>query len=240
MIYPAIDLMDGKVVRLKEGDPDQQKAYSDEALGTAARWLEAGASWLHVVNLNGALDQPDAANRQALESILALTRHSAHFVQFGGGLRSIEAVEAVLSAGVQRAVLGTLAVENPGALPTLIHRWSHDRIAVSLDAREGNVKTHGWKKEAHLTALELARDLARQGLRWLIFTDIQRDGKEQGLNIDLTHQISEAAGLNVIASGGVASEDDIFKARNAGLAGVIVGKALYEGKIDLAKVIHAI
>ncbi|HVP21807.1 MAG TPA: 1-(5-phosphoribosyl)-5-[(5-phosphoribosylamino)methylideneamino]imidazole-4-carboxamide isomerase [Anaerolineaceae bacterium] len=239
-IYPAIDLMQGKVVRLKEGDPNQQKTYSDEPSSAAARWLDAGAAWLHVVNLDGAFDQPDAANRQALESILAVTGKSDHFVQFGGGLRLIEAVEEVLSAGVQRAVLGTLAVENPGVLPTLIHRWSPDRIAVSLDAREGKVKTHGWKIEAQLSALELAHDLAGQGLRWLIFTDIKRDGKEQGLNIELTRQISEATGLNVIASGGVASEDDIFKARDAGLAGVIVGKALYEGKIDLAKVIHAI
>jgi phosphoribosylformimino-5-aminoimidazole carboxamide ribotide isomerase len=239
-IYPAIDLRQGQVVRLREGDPEQQKTYSNEPASVAATWLKAGAVWLHVINLDGAFDLPDSANRLALADILAEARKFNRLVQFGGGLRSIEAVEQVLSEGVQRAVLGTLAVEDPGALPTLIHRWSADRVAVSLDAKDGFVQTHGWKNAAGKSALELARDLAKQGLRWLIFTDIRRDGKQQGLNIELTRQIAEISNLNVIASGGVASEADIFMARDAGLDGVIVGKALYEGKIDLAKVIHVI
>jgi phosphoribosylformimino-5-aminoimidazole carboxamide ribotide isomerase len=161
-------------------------------------------------------------------------------VQFGGGLRSIEAVEVILARGVKRAVLGTLVVEDPGVVPTLIHRWGPERVAVSLDTREGLVQTHGWKNGADLLAPNLAKTLAGYGLRWLILTDISRDGMQQGINIDLTRQVAQASGLNVIASGGVAGEADIYQARDAGLAGVIVGKALYEGKIDLAKVIHAI
>ncbi len=236
-IFPAIDLRHGQVVRLQEGDPRRQTTYSADPAQTAARWLAEGSKWLHVVNLDGAFDQPDSANRAALDQILNRAAALGAFVQFGGGLRTPTAVDAVLTGGVQRAVLGTLAIEQPETIPILIARWGVERIAVSLDARAGQVQVHGWQKGSSLSALDAARSLAAQGLRWLVYTDIGRDGMRMGLNIESTHQLAVESGLLVIASGGVAGPQDIRDARQAGLAGAIVGKALYEGKIDLSKLL---
>ncbi|HEX7394402.1 MAG TPA: 1-(5-phosphoribosyl)-5-[(5-phosphoribosylamino)methylideneamino]imidazole-4-carboxamide isomerase [Anaerolineaceae bacterium] len=236
-IFPAIDLRQGQVVRLQEGDPQRQTSYSADPTKIAGRWLAAGAGWLHVVNLDGAFDQPDSANRQALESIILLAKKKSARLQFGGGLRTVEAVEALLAHGLERAILGTMAIEKPENISKLIKQWGSERIAVSLDARDGLVQVHGWKNSSGVSALQVAQDLAGAGLQWLIYTDIRRDGLQQGLNLESTLQIAGQTGINVIASGGVASEEDILIARTAGLAGVIVGKALYEGKIDLAKLL---
>lgn len=236
-IFPAIDLRQGQVVRLQEGDPRRQTTYSADPGEVAARWLAAGATWLHVVNLDGAFDQPDLANRQALEKILARAEAAGARVQFGGGLRTVESVDAVLTGGVERAILGTMAVENPGVIPALIERWGPERIVASLDARDGLAQVHGWQSSAGLPASQAALALAQNGLRWLIFTDISRDGLQQGLNLESTCQIAAESGLSVIASGGVAGPQDVVNARRAGLAGVIVGKALYEGRIDLSSLL---
>ena len=236
-IFPAIDLLQGQVVRLQEGDPQRQTSYSADPEKIAGRWLAAGAGWLHVVNLDGAFYQPDSANRQALESIILLAKKKSARLQFGGGLRTVEAVEALLAHGLERAILGTMAIEKPENISKLIKQWGSERIAVSLDARDGLVQVHGWKNSSGVSALQVAQDLAGAGLQWLIYTDIRRDGLQQGLNLESTLQIAGQTGINVIASGGVASEEDILIARTAGLAGVIVGKALYEGKINLAKLL---
>ena len=236
-IFPAIDLLQGQVVRLQEGDPQRQTSYSADPEKIAGRWLAAGAGWLHVVNLDGAFDQSDSANRQALESIILLAKKKSARLQFGGGLRTVEAVEALLAHGLERAILGTMAIEKPENISKLIKQWGSERIAVSLDARDGLVQVHGWKNSSGVSALQVAQDLAGAGLQWLIYTDIRRDGLQQGLNLESTLQIAGQTGINVIASGGVASEEDILIARTAGLAGVIVGKALYEGKINLAKLL---
>ena len=225
------------MVRLQEGDPDRQTTYNNDPAETAARWLAAGASWLHVINLDGAFDQPDSFNKIALDQILELAAsHGAH-VQFGGGLRSPEAVEAVLTGGVERAILGTLAINHPETVASLINRWGAERIAVSLDARAGQVQVHGWQVSGGISALEASRRLVDRGLRWLIYTDIGRDGLQQGLNVESTCEVASESGLRVIASGGVAGKEDIWNACRAGLAGVIVGKALYEGRLDLSKLI---
>jgi len=236
-IFPAIDLHQGLVVRLQEGDPQRQTTYSSDPAEIANRWLIAGSGWLHVVNLDGAFDQPDSANRQALDAIIILAKKKSSRVQFGGGLRTLEAVEALLAHGLERAILGTMAVEKPEDISKLVDQWGSERIAVSLDARDGLVQVHGWKSSGGVSALQVAQDLAGAGLQWLIYTDIRRDGLQQGLNLESTLQIALKTGINVIASGGVACEEDILSARSAGLAGVIVGKALYEGKIDLAKML---
>lgn len=236
-IFPAIDLLHGQVVRLQEGDPQRQTTYSADPAEISGRWLAAGAGWLHVVNLDGAFDQPDSANQEALDAIILLAKLKSARVQFGGGLRTVEAVEALLAHGLERAILGTMAVEKPENISKLVKQWGSERIAVSLDARDGLVQVHGWKSSGGVSALQVARDLAEAGLRWLIYTDIRRDGLLQGLNLESTFQIAVQTGINVIASGGVACEEDILNARSAGLAGVIVGKALYEGKIDLAKLL---
>jgi phosphoribosylformimino-5-aminoimidazole carboxamide ribotide isomerase len=236
-IFPAIDLRRGQVVRLKVGDPDRQTTYSGSPAETAIRWLDAGAAWLHVVNLDGAFDQPDSANHLALDQILHIAASQGAKVQFGGGLRTLAAVEAALSGGVDRAILGTLAVEKPETVATLIARWGVERIGVSLDALDGQVKVHGWQSSSGLSALDAARSLNSGGLRWLVFTDIGHDGLQQGLNLESTRQVAVESGLQVIASGGVAGAQDVQNARSAGLAGVIVGKALYEGRIDLAQLL---
>jgi len=232
IIFPAIDLRGGQVVRLKEGDPLRQTNYSPDPAQVARRWIEAGARWLHVVNLDGAFDQPDLANRRALEAILQTATQSSVKVQFGGGLRSLEAVSAALQAGVDRVILGTLAVEQPEVLAEALRLYGPERIAASLDAREGKVAVRGWQSATPLSAVDLARSLSEQGLRWLVFTDIARDGLQTGLNMASTVELARASGLNVIASGGVSSLSDVTASRAAGLAGVIVGRALYEGAID--------
>lgn len=232
IVFPAIDLRNGQVVRLKEGDPNRQTSYSTDPGGTARRWIEAGAGWLHVVNLDGAFGQPGSANDRALQAILAEAGQTGVQIQFGGGLRTLDAIEAVLNLGVTRAILGTLAIEQPQVLVEALARWGTGRIGVSLDARDGRVQIHGWQSDTPVRADDLARSLRDLGLRWLVFTDIARDGLQSGLNLQTTLDIARASGLRVIASGGISSLEDIWQAKSAGLAGAIVGRALYEGAID--------
>lgn len=231
-VFPAIDLRGGQVVRLKEGDPNRQTYYSSDPAQAARRWIEAGATWLHVVNLDGAFAEADAANAQALEAILAEARQSGVLVQFGGGLRTYEAIQSVFKSGVTRVVLGTVVVEQPQVLAHALASWGDERVAASLDARNGRVQVRGWQDDTPLLAGELARRLQQDGLRWLVFTDVSRDGLQTGLNLPATVRLAQNSGLNVIASGGVSQMADVLAARDAGLAGVIVGRALYEGAID--------
>ena len=228
-IYPAIDLRGGKVVRLKEGDPRRMTAYSDDPAETARRWLEAGASWLHVVNLDGAFGEKDDANRSALASILKLEAQ----VQFGGGMRSLAAVERAIELGVSRVVLGTLAVEQPKVVENVLKKFGTEKFALGIDARDGLVRVRGWKDNSGIPVVDLALQMRTLGLRTVIFTDISRDGLGSGLNIPSTRELAEATGLAVIASGGVHTLEDVSAAREANLAGVIIGRALYEGTIDL-------
>lgn len=233
IVYPAIDLRHGQVVRLKQGDPARQTAYSDDPARTAARWLEAGAGWLHVVNLDGAFGESDSANHSALRSILRVAAECEARVQFGGGLRSLEMIAAALDLGVDRAVIGTLAVESPEVLAEALTRFGADRLAAGIDARGGRVQVRGWQAEGGIAAADLARQMRTLGLRTVIFTDVTRDGLGGGLNIAATRALADVAGLDVIASGGVHKLQDVLAARQAGLAGAIVGRALYEGTISL-------
>lgn len=233
-VYPAIDLRGGKVVRLKEGDPARMTAYSDDPSEAARRWQEAGASWLHVVNLDGAFGERDHANRKALESILKLGAR----VQFGGGIRSLVALEAALSLGVSRVVLGTIAIENPKVVAEAIQKFGAERIAVGIDARDGLVHTRGWKADSGISVTELALHMRTLGLATVIFTDISRDGLGSGLNIAATRELAEVSGLEVIASGGVHTIEDVIAASEANLSGVIIGRALYEGTIELKRALQ--
>ncbi|MBI4927391.1 MAG: 1-(5-phosphoribosyl)-5-[(5-phosphoribosylamino)methylideneamino]imidazole-4-carboxamide isomerase [Anaerolineae bacterium] len=237
IVFPAIDLRGGQVVRLKEGDPDRQTAYSTDPAGTAERWLSAGAQWLHVVNLDGAFDQPDQQNQAALAAILRTAQQFGAPVQFGGGLRTLDALARALEMGVQRVVLGTLAVDQPEVLAQSVQRWGAQRIAAGLDARGGQVAVRGWKEQTALPAVQLANQLARHGLEWLIFTDIARDGLQTGVNLPATLDLARQTGLKVVASGGVNLAADVHAIRQAGLAGVIIGRALYEGSLQLAEVL---
>jgi phosphoribosylformimino-5-aminoimidazole carboxamide ribotide isomerase len=235
-LYPAIDLRGGKVVRLKEGDPARMTAYSDDPAETARRWLDAGASWLHVVNLDGAFGESDETNRIALESILKLDMH----VQFGGGIRSMDAIETLLSLGVSRVVLGTIAIENPNVIAEAIQKFGAERIAVGIDARDGLVRTRGWKVDSGISVTDLALHIRTLGLATVIFTDISRDGLGSGLNIAATRELAEVSGFDVIASGGVHTIEDVIAAREANLSGVIIGRALYDGTVDLKEAISVV
>ena len=234
-IYPAIDLRGGKVVRLKEGDPSRMTSYSEDPSETARRWLGLGAAWLHVVNLDGAFGEADDANRSALETILNLGAQ----VQFGGGMRTVEAVGQALRLGVSRAVLGTIAVEQPQIVGDALKAFGPDKVAVGIDARDGRARVRGWKDDSHVSAAALAGQMQALGLRTIIFTDVGRDGLGSGLNIRATQELARFSGLDVIASGGADTIEDIRAARGAGLSGVVIGRALYEGTIDLAEALRS-
>jgi phosphoribosylformimino-5-aminoimidazole carboxamide ribotide isomerase len=216
-------------VRLVQGDPGQETKYADDALSVARRWQEAGAEWVHVVNLDGAFGERSQANQAALERILTTGLR----VQFGGGLRDSKALQRALALGVSRVVVGTAAVEHPALVEEALRTFGPERIAVGIDAREGKVRTHGWREAASMTAVELARQWADKGVHWVIFTDVSRDGMGSGLNVESTAHLAQTTGLKVIASGGVASLEDVRRAYETGLSGVIIGRALYEGQVAL-------
>ncbi|MCC7209792.1 MAG: 1-(5-phosphoribosyl)-5-[(5-phosphoribosylamino)methylideneamino]imidazole-4-carboxamide isomerase [Anaerolineae bacterium] len=235
IIYPALDLRHGKVVRLRLGDPSQQTIYG-EPIEVAERWIRAGAEWLHVVNLDGAFTEPSASANEAIVEQLALTGLP---IQFGGGLRSFEDVQRAFDLGVSRAVLGTLAAEQPDVAAACIARWGADAVAVALDTRDGQVMTRGWQQESGATAAELGKRLAALGARHALYTDVSRDGALTGVNVEATVQLAKDTGLQVIASGGVSTLGDIVALKESGaVAGAVLGTALYEGLVDLAEAIR--
>lgn len=228
-IYPAIDLRQGRVVRLVQGDPALETEYGRDPVVVARRWQQAGANWLHVVNLDGALDESSALNLSALKRLLGLGLP----IQFGGGLRDFASVRYVLELGVHRVVIGTAALENSVLLAQVLDQFGPDRVALAVDVRDGWVYTHGWRQPTGMTAEELAQKWAANGLRWLIFTDVARDGTGEGLNVETAAELARTTGLCVIASGGVATLADVERAYQAGLSGVIIGRALYDGQLRL-------
>jgi phosphoribosylformimino-5-aminoimidazole carboxamide ribotide isomerase len=221
---------------LQEGDPERLTAYSDDSTEMARRWLDAGARWLHVINLDGAFGESEDANRSALEAILKLGAR----VQFGGGLRSLDAITQAFDLGVSRVVLGTIAIEHRNVVADAITLFGAERIGIGIDARDGLVRVRGWKDNSGISAIGLARQMRIVGLRTAIFTDISRDGLGRGLNIAATRKLAEVSGLDVIASGGVHTLVDVITARDAGLAGVIIGRALYEGTINLREALKGV
>lgn len=231
-IFPAIDLRKGQVVRLKEGDPNRQTNYASDPANVAARWLDEGAQWLHVVNLDGAFEETDTTNQEALQSILKVAVARKIPVQFGGGLRSLQDAERILALGVNRVILGTAAVRRPELVQQAVNRWGAERVAVSLDARDGVVHVRGWQESSNQTAVSLGQTFQTMGLRWIVFTDIARDGLQTGVNLKATLQLAQDTGLQVIASGGVNLIEDVTAIQKAGLPGVIIGRALYEGSIQ--------
>jgi phosphoribosylformimino-5-aminoimidazole carboxamide ribotide isomerase len=235
VVYPAIDLRQGRVVRLAQGDPSRQTTYSVDPALVAQEWKAAGAAWLHVVNLDGAFGEvgasgaPEDANPRALAGIV----QSSLSVQFGGGLRDLASVARALELGVSRVVLGTAFVEDPEFVKQALTQFGPERVAVGIDAREGVARIRGWLETTAVQATELARRWADLGGRWLIFTDISRDGMGSGVNVETTVALAHETGLAVIASGGVRTLADVQRVREAGLAGVIIGRALYEGQVRL-------
>lgn len=234
IIYPAIDLRGGRVVRLVQGDPNRQTTYSDDPVSIARRWAESGAAWLHVISLDGTLGEA-APN---LETLARLAQVGPK-VQFGGGLRTLDDIQRAVDAGAVRAILGTAAIKNPELAGEAVARVGEEAVAIALDARGGLVATHGWKEASDWTPIELGSQMARMGVRHILYTDIDRDGGLTGVNIDATVALAEQTGLSVIASGGVASLDDIRALRASGkVAGVVIGQALYTGAFTLQEALQ--
>ncbi|NDJ74762.1 MAG: 1-(5-phosphoribosyl)-5-[(5-phosphoribosylamino)methylideneamino]imidazole-4-carboxamide isomerase [Chloroflexi bacterium] len=235
IVYPAIDLRHGRVVRLLYGDPARETVHSDDPIATAERWQAAGAQWLHVINLDGALGE----STLALDSLRAITAVGLP-VQFGGGLRSLDDAARARDAGATRVILGTLAVRQPELAGAAVERFGAEGVAVALDAKGEQVATHGWQELSPWTPAELGQRFAEDGVQHALYTDITRDGDLSGVNVAATAELARATGLRVIASGGVASLDDIRAVRQAGnIAGVIIGKALYAGVIALEAALQA-
>lgn len=231
IIYPAIDLRGGKVVRLKEGDPARQTTFSDDPVATAMRWREQGAHWLHVVNLDGALEAADSP----LVTVRRIARLGLR-VQLGGGIRSRGAIAAALDAGVSRVVLGTAAVENPALVEECIAAFGAERICIALDARDGFIATRGWTEVTALTPADFGRRLADVGVRHALFTDVARDGLLAGAAVEATIALARETGLSVIASGGVHSVEEIKALAASGVVGgAVIGMALYTGQLSLAE-----
>jgi phosphoribosylformimino-5-aminoimidazole carboxamide ribotide isomerase len=240
IVYPAIDLRGGRCVRLVQGDPRAETVVSHDPAGAARHWAGLGAAWLHVVNLDGAFGDAGRAahNAAALRAILDAVEIP---VQFGGGLRSLADLEAALALGVARVVIGTAAVDDPALVGQALARFGPERVALALDAREGRVATHGWQRQTGVTAGELARRMRALGVARVVYTDIARDGMLAGVDAAACAELAAASGLAVIASGGVASLEDVRRVKAveaAGVDGLIIGKALYAGQVDLAQALE--
>ncbi len=230
-LYPAIDIRGGRAVRLRKGDFDAETAYDADPLDAAKRWVDGGAQWLHVVDLDGAKDGAQA-NAEHLRRIAALGVP----VQTGGGLRSAQAVAAAFDGGVQRAILGTAALEQPELVDELIAAHGGDRIVVSLDAKDGLVTTRGWVHTTDQTVVSVATSLAERGVQRIVFTDVNRDGMGEGTDLTGMQELLALDCIDVIASGGIGSLADVqalVDLRHPRIDGVIVGKALYEGDVDV-------
>ncbi len=235
IIYPAIDIRWGRVVRLRHGDPGQETVYGEDPAAMAERWQAAGAAWLHVVNLDGTLGESTSA-LAALRAIAAVGLP----VQFGGGLRSLEGARQALAAGAARVVLGTLVVQQPDMARAAVEAFGAEAVAVALDARGDRVATHGWQQVSAWTPAELGNIFAQMGVQHALYTDITRDGDLSGVNVAASAQLARDTGLRVIASGGVASLEDVRRCRETGaIAGVVIGQALYSGAFSLQEALQA-
>ncbi|MCB6178633.1 1-(5-phosphoribosyl)-5-[(5-phosphoribosylamino)methylideneamino]imidazole-4-carboxamide isomerase [Rhodobacter sp. Har01] len=236
ILYPAIDLKNGQCVRLLRGEMSAATVFGDDPAAQAAKFVAAGCEWLHLVDLNGAFAGVPV-NAAAVEAILARVNVPC---QLGGGIRDMATIEAWLSKGLARVILGTVAVENP-ALVREAARAFPGRVAVGIDARKGRVATKGWATETDILATDLARSFQDAGVAAIIYTDIDRDGAMQGPNTEATEALARAVSIPVIASGGVSRLADLLALRDTGvIAGAISGRALYDGAIDLAQALASL
>lgn len=234
-IYPAIDLRGGNCVRLVKGDFSKETIYSTDPGAMAKEWASAGASSIHVVDLDGAL----AGESRNLAAIQAIMKEGGIPIEVGGGIRTMSHIERLLTAGVHQVILGSAAVKNPDLVKEACKAYP-GRIVVGIDAKNGDVAVEGWEASGHIQAEELAKKMADAGVERIIFTDIARDGMLSGVNVEATVAVAKASGLKATASGGVASLEDlkILKKRETdGIEGCIIGKALYTGAIDLRQAV---
>ena len=233
IIYPAIDLYEGKAVRLKQGDYTQMTVYSDDPVSVARGFKKAGATALHIIDLEGARDGKPANH----EIIKQIASESGMLIQVGGGIRTPETIERYLKAGVKRVILGTIAVSKPGFLKKMVKSFG-DAIAVSVDIKDGLVAIKGWTEVSNRDAIAFCGTVDELGVKTLICTDISKDGMQSGTNMQLYKTLRLKLSIRLIASGGVSSPDEIKELTKLGIDGVILGKALYTGDIDLAELIE--
>jgi phosphoribosylformimino-5-aminoimidazole carboxamide ribotide isomerase len=232
ILYPAIDLKDGQAVRLLRGDMEKSTVFNDKPADQAKSFVDAGCEWLHLVDLNGAF-AGEPVNGAAVEAILAACPGVP--AQLGGGIRDMATIEAWIEKGLQRVILGTVAVENPDLVREAAKAFP-GHVAVGIDARNGKVATKGWAEETDVMVTDLAKSFENAGVSAIIYTDINRDGAMGGPNIEATEALARAVSIPVIASGGVSSLADLTALRDTGvIAGAISGRALYDGAIDLAE-----
>lgn len=234
-IFPAIDLRGGQVVRLYQGDYDQMTVYGQDPCAAARDFLAAGARYLHVVDLDGAKDGT-LAN---FDTIAAIARQGGLYIEVGGGIRTEDRIRQYLDLGVSRCILGTVAVKDFDFTARMAEKYG-DQIAVGVDARDGYVAVNGWKELSTEKGVDFCRRLYGAGVGTVIYTDISRDGAEQGANLDLYRELAEIRGLKITASGGVSSLEELEELKRIGTHAAILGKALYTGRLDLKTVIQAV
>lgn len=232
-IYPAIDIRGGNAVRLLQGDYDRETVYSLNPVEVARKFKEAGATCLHVVDLDGALEG-DLINKDIIKRIVSET---GLYVEAGGGVRSLQRIEQYLSAGVSRVILGSAAAENFTLVVDAV-KFFGGKVAVGVDAKDGKVAVHGWKKVTDIDAVDFCKRLREVGLHTVIYTDISRDGMLGGTNLAAYEELVKIKGLRIIASGGISGTDEIKKLTAMNVRGVVLGKALYDGVLDLKKTIE--
>ncbi|MFQ5857858.1 MAG: 1-(5-phosphoribosyl)-5-[(5-phosphoribosylamino)methylideneamino]imidazole-4-carboxamide isomerase [Anaerolineae bacterium] len=239
IIFPAIDLRQGRCVRLYQGDPEKEVVFGDDPVAVAHEWVNHGADWLHIVNLDGAFGRA-SGNLSVVKEIVSCVNAK---VQFGGGLRDIGDMEHMLQMGVTRVIVGTMAITAPEIVAEAVGRFGRERIVVGIDARDGRVATHGWKETSDVDVIDLAERVMMLGVVRVVYTDIARDGTMRGPDIAGTRRLAAETGLKVIASGGVASINDVkaLKAQErTGVEGIIIGQALYTGAIDLSEALETV
>lgn len=233
-LYPAIDMKNGQCVRLRQGAFKDITIYSDAPEKVAAHWQEKGASFLHLVDLDGAL-----AGYSVNEEVIRRIADTVSIpIEIGGGTRSKEAVERMLDLGVRRVIIGTKAAEHPEFLRDMVRTFGEEAIVAGVDAKDGMVAVEGWEKVSSLTASDLCLTMKEYGVRHIVYTDISRDGMLSGPNVEATRKLTEETGLDIIASGGVSCMEDLKCLHEAGIRGAIIGKALYENRIDLAEAVR--
>ena len=231
-IFPAIDLSGGQVVRLYQGDYDQMTVYGQDPCAAARTFLEAGAKYLHLVDLDGARDGTTAN----FDSIAAIARQGGLYIEVGGGIRTEDRIRQYLDLGVGRCILGTIAVKDFAFTERMAQKYG-GRIAVGVDARDGYVAVTGWKELSRERGVDFCRRLRDAGVRTVIYTDIRRDGAEQGTNLEVYRELADISGLDITASGGVSSLEELRALRDMGTRAAILGKALYTGRLDLKTVL---
>ena len=236
LIFPAIDIRGGKCVRLLKGDFAQETVFSDDPAAMARKWQQQGARFLHLVDLDGAL----AGKSQNLATVKAILAAVTIPVELGGGIRTMENVDEVLALGVRRVILGSVAVRNPELVKVACAKYG-DRVVVGIDAKDGIVAVDGWGVSGNVQVGDLAREMGKAGVRTIIYTDIARDGTLEGVNVEATARLARESGIQIVASGGVKSVEDIRALKpyeKDGIEGVIVGKSIYMGTLDLQEAIE--